>query len=71
MFPNDLWKQFTLETHTTISYGPWIMWEYKYPYYPAKTDNPYPWYTWTTGGTNLDFSNTELVEGVYNVNVTI
>lgn len=41
MFPNDEWKEFTLETNTTIQYwtNPVIIKEYPRPYYQE-----WPWY---------------------------
>ena len=52
LLPNNEWKEFTLETGTTISYG-------SYPVYVEKWHEPWyqrPWY-WcntTVGGNNLN-----------------
>ena len=65
-FPNQEWKEFTLETNTTISYwsNPVIIREYPRPYYT-------PWY-----GTEKVYmssadrnSNYSLKAGIYNVEV--
>lgn len=74
MFPNDLWKQFTLETNTVINYSPWITWTYKNPYYPGDTISPYPWYTYTSeesGITTVPLAVGDLEEGVYNINAIV
>jgi hypothetical protein len=55
LLPED-WKEFTLETHTTINNwgSPYIIKEY--PVCPT-----YPWYPWYCSSTN------SLNSGVYNV----
>jgi hypothetical protein len=79
MLPNEMWKEFTLETNTTI-----INWSQPitYPIIPIPCPNPtipsYPWYTPTTGDpiyfnhptTICDVSN-NLNSGVYNIEVNL
>lgn len=56
LLPTD-WKDFTLQTHTTITQwtSPTIIWEY--PIYPAWPT--YPWY----GTTNTTYSTSNLTSG--------
>lgn len=65
MLPNCLWKEFKLETNTTINWGTPIIWK-TYPDYPC-TPYPYtpyrPWITYTTG------NNYTLCSGTYSVEV--
>jgi len=84
LLPSNEWKDFTLETNTTISYwtNPIIIREYptypiiirEYPTYPKWTN--YPWYYSTSGVGNVgnaEFKSAnnhlELNAGQYNVEV--
>ncbi len=74
MFPNDLWKKFTLETNTVINYSPWIIWSYNNPYYSGDTISPYPWYTYISeenGTTTIPLGVGDLEEGIYNIDALI
>ncbi len=41
LLPNDLWKEFTLETNTTITWSNPIIWKY-YDYIPQPYIYPHP-----------------------------
>ena len=82
MFPNDVWKQFTLKTNTVINYSPWIIWRYENPYFPdPSTADLYPWYKYeytTSDGTvngvtpeNGGAFTYKIEEGLYNINAII
>ncbi len=70
LLPNDLWKEFKIDTQTKIL---WNDYPITYPEYPDTTPVPiqpyypyYPWITWTSidGGTT---NNLILNSGTYNV----
>jgi hypothetical protein len=59
LLPDDLWKEFTLETHTVINWQSPIIIKEPYPIYPTYpvypqpqplTPYPYPTYPWITWG---------------------
>ena len=71
MLPNGLWKEFKIETNTTIQWINPIVWRDIYrpqPYFPT-----YPSYPWITCGTNNGYSNgpvsMQLKGGVYSIEV--
>ena len=67
LLPNGVWKEFKLETHTSINWTNPIVIEPYRPYNP----NPYPWWQqpWITYGTSTDIEakNYSLNSGTYNV----
>lgn len=75
LLPNNEWKEFTLETNTTISYwsNPVIIKEYPRPYTS-------PWITWTSNNVNNFRANYsvksqfdqgyQLKAGTYNIEVS-
>ena len=68
LLPED-WKEFTLETHTTINNwgSPYIIREY--PVYPKPYIPSYPWYCTTSKsyGVKENTADYSLKSGVYNV----
>ncbi len=76
LLPDDLWKEFTLETHTVINWGsPIIIKEYPvFPYVPVpyRDPNPWinpltPWITYTTGTKPM----LELNNGTYQIDCQV
>jgi len=72
-FPNNEWKKYSIDAHTTIQWAPY------YPYVPIYVERPYnpyvPWITWYGGVTAIiDGEGTttkrfEINSGVYNVEI--
>ena len=69
MLPNDLWKEFKLETNTVITWSNPITWKeifitpYPYPTYPICPSYPsFPWFY-----QNAPKNNVMLCNGIFNV----
>ena len=75
MLPNGLWKEFKLETNTTITWTNPIIWRDIYveayrsipltPYIPTYPYSPTPWITYETAISST--VECKLNSGVYNV----
>ncbi len=75
LLPDDLWKEFTLETHTVINWtSPVIIkeypnWPYMQPYNPNPWINPItPWITYCTDGNTSSY---QLNNGTYQIDCQV
>ena len=68
ILPNDLWKEYTLNTNVTITWSNPITIYHPYNYYPYSPLEPYkklPWITYTSG------NSYNINDGIYNIDSNI
>lgn len=65
LLPQGEWKEFSIETNTTIVWSNPIIYPYNIPTYPIQ---PWPWITCGTSST--PDNNYTLTNGVYNIEVS-
>lgn len=65
LLPQGEWKEFSIETNTTIIWSNPIIYPYYQPTYPIK---PFPWYEITCGST-VTADSYKLTTGTYCIDV--